>query len=193
MFPLSHGNKKLGKDTMILNMTPAENCPSKSKNLCQMPNGVTCYARKAERCYPSCLPYRKKQEKLWNTLTVEQIFQDIKSQVGKSRKHMIKYIRFSECGDFKSQKDVDKMSELADKLKTIDIILYGYTARSDLTYDNKSDNMIVNGSSFKVDNEFKAIPKEARPKKNEFICPGNCRYCRACKGKNGLKILCWYH
>ena len=55
------------------------------------------------------------------------------------------YMRFSGDGDFKSQADIDKMSDIADVLALANIKVYGYTTREDLDYSNISDNMTVNG------------------------------------------------
>jgi hypothetical protein len=179
---LSNGNRKIGNDTLIFNMTPATNCPSKKLGLCKLPE--KCYAMKAERCYPQVLPYRKRQEWAWKDLTIKEFY----SYVSDFIKPGIKYFRFSESGDFRTQEDVDKMSELAELLKKDKVRVYGYTARSDLNYRNISNNIIVNGSGFMVSNSFTATLK---PK--GIVCGGNCRVCKKCKSARGLKIQVKIH
>lgn len=188
---LSRGNHKLGKDTLILNMSPARDCPSRKKGLCKVAD--ICYARKAERQYPAVIPYRMKQAESWNDSTAEEIYNDIINIVRRAKKNVTKYVRFSESGDFNTQRDVTKMSKIADKLEPYGIRMYGYTARQDLNFKNISRNMVVNGSSFREDNEFTAVPKDYMLEPQEMFCPGDCRDCHACKNKNNLRIMCKYH
>lgn len=51
----SKGNKKLGEDTLIANLTSAEHCPAKELGLCRVEH--YCYAKKCERIYPN---YKRK-------------------------------------------------------------------------------------------------------------------------------------
>ena len=59
------GNKKIGNDTIIFNMTPAHQCISKSLGFCQLPNTNNCYALRDENQYKQVLVYRKRQSKYW--------------------------------------------------------------------------------------------------------------------------------
>lgn len=190
--PFSNGNKKIGKDTLIFNMTSSTNCPSKKLGLCKVEK--KCYAMKAERMYPDCLPYRERQTKYWDEHTAHEIFLDIQDKVSRM-KHEIRYFRFSEAGDFRNQNDIDKMSNLADHLNSINIRVYGYTARSDLDFSNVSDNMVVNGSSFMLDNMFTPIKKEEVDEymENGLVCPGRCINCDLCKDKTNLDIRIKFH
>ena len=59
----------------------------------------------------------------------------------------IKYFRFNESGDFGSQEDIEKMSEIAKLLnEKLGIITYGYTARNDLSFGSVSFR--VKGSGY---------------------------------------------
>lgn len=51
----SRGNKKLGENTLIANLTSAEHCPAKELGLCRVEH--YCYAKKCERIYPN---YKRK-------------------------------------------------------------------------------------------------------------------------------------
>ena len=51
----TYGNSKLPKSTLIVNLSSAENCPSRKRGLCEIED--KCYARKCERIYPN---YKKK-------------------------------------------------------------------------------------------------------------------------------------
>lgn len=176
---ISRGNRKLPKDTLILNITSATDCPSKALGLCKIPH--KCYAMKAERMYPACLPYRRAQAVYWDTHAAEAIAHDILQVVQHSRQET-KYLRVSEAGDFKSQVDVDKLFAIATYLQPSGIVVYAYTARRDLNFTLAPDNCVLQGSGFMIHNSFTAVPKE------EFAtakikCPGDCGKCGLCKHK----------
>ena len=188
---VSNGNHKIGKNTLIINMTSATDCPSKKLGLCQLGSDCAkCYALKAERQYPAVLPYRRAQERIWDLLSAWQIADQIVQIAQRKRKHHIKHLRFSEAGDFRSQADVDKMSDVAENLKPFGIRVYGYTARRDLDFSKVSDNLTVNGSAFMVHNKFTAVKgiDSAKP-----VCAGNCRSCNLCKVPRGIEIQVEYH
>ena len=125
------GNTKVGKDTVILNFNSAGDCPAMKLGLCAV--GFKCYALKAEKQYPACLPYRRRQENYWDNVSISDICADF-DQMLKRRKY-IKYLRFSEAGDFKDVASMQKLDDLACYLKeTHGITTYGYTARVDLDY-----------------------------------------------------------
>ena len=72
----SKGNAKIGKDTIITNMSPAMKCPSDKLGLCKM--SKKCYAKKAEIQYHHVVPqHREKQMICWETESEEKIFNDI--------------------------------------------------------------------------------------------------------------------
>ncbi len=182
---LSCGNQKIGKDTLIINITSATNCMSAKLGMCQLLNTNKCYALKAERQYPSVLPYRQAQTIQWDRYNVQGLADRIlKTACSSRRKIRIKYLRFSEAGDFRKQADVDKMSALADYLAPHGIKVYGYTARKDLDYSHLSPNMVVSGSGFMVSNQFTAVSKPS----GKHVCAGNCRVCNLCK-HNGHKSI----
>lgn len=188
---LAHGNHKIGKDTLIVNMGSATDCPSRKLGYCQLENPSACYALKAERMYPNVLPSRREQSGIWGMLTAQEVATDILTRVCSSYyKHPITFLRYSEAGDFLEQADVDKMSEIADALKDAGIRVYGYTARWDLDYSQVSTNMVVIGSGFMVHNEFRAVPHSTG---EHPVCPGNCRTCRLCKESRGIVIEAVYH
>jgi hypothetical protein len=176
----SIGNLKLGKDTLILNITSATDCPSRKLGLCRLP--TRCYALKAEHLYHNVLPFRLQQSIQWYSNSPDALAEMI------NRKRNIKYLRFSEAGDFRNQSDVDKMDELARLLLQNNIKTYGYTARIDLDFSSVK-HMTVNGSGFMVHNQFTAVPDYTTSTK----CRGNCRFCNMCKNPTGLLIEVKYH
>ena len=160
-----------------------------------------CYAMKAERQYPNCESYRDRQQLYWHTKSDLEISTDIRTKIfqinsrralSNSNLPKIKYLRFSEAGDFLSQGDVDKMSKIATRLDGYAVV-YGYTARTDLDFSKVSDNMIVNGSDFMLHNLFQVVYDRADLDKTQAICPGDCSSCNLCKERRGLIIQVLKH
>lgn len=195
-------NKKVGSDTVILNMCSAHNCPSKKLGLCQLGSMCNrCYAFRTELIRPTVKVFRDTNEILWQINNSKEIASTILSMAKKPhrdvythKKEVVTTLRFSEAGDFKSQEDVDKMSEVAELLKG-KIKVYGYTARKDLNYSNVSENMVVNGSGFMAHNEFKVITPRLLPllPPDALICLGNCRNCNMCKERLDKTIYVKLH
>ena len=173
------GNKKVGKDTLIFNMCSATDCPSEKLGLCSI--CTKCYAKKAERQYPAVLPFRRRQEKAWESVSVKEFVEAFLS-VAKG----IKYFRFSESGDFKSQKDVTKMVSIAKSLAKHGIITYGYSARKDLNFRALKKVAVLNGSGFMGNNQFKPVKEFSG---NNPKCNGSdCSICKLCKISLGKQI-----
>ena len=177
------GNKKLGRDTAVINMNSATDCPSEKLNLCAVCK--ICYAKKPEKQYPSVLPYRRRQERDFDNQSANQINFTIK----KHKK--VRYLRFSESGDFKNQAAVNKMSAISDLMDKRNIKVYGYTARKDLDFSNISANMAVNGSGFMVSNNFYPVDKFSSSDK--YRCLGDCRKCNICKTPHNINIAVEKH
>lgn len=197
----SEGNKKIGKDTIIINISSAMDCIAGKKGLCPLFNNKKCYAMKAERLYPQVLPYRRQQNNIWNALSSNEIADQIINKNNKKRKKW-KYLRLNESGDFQDQVDVWKLSIIADKLKNEGIKVYTYTHRKDLDYTNLSDNLTINSSwkDKKIHNRFislksNVINRIMKSKKDKKIihCIADCSKCNACKSRNNLTILCDIH
>lgn len=194
--PYSIGNKKIGKDTIIFNMNPSAHCPSKELGLCRHPK--KCYAAKAERLYPACLPFRVRQEDYWQETPYFKIAMNFLTVLEKHKK--VKYIRFSESGDFREQRDVDKFYKIADIIyqKRPDITIYGYTARKDLKFQTKP-NVILAGTYFMVDNMYSPVTRDEMiriqidSKGKEKVCMQDCKICNLCKKYRGISILSKFH
>lgn len=198
----SKGNEKIGKDTIIFNMTPASLCESDRLDLCQV--GDKCYAKKAEKQYHHVVPqYRLRQMKDWNEEGVTKIFQDIKNKVKNARIHKIKYVRFNESGDFKNQTDIEKLKTICEMLLedkiTNHIIVYGYTSRKDLNFEKLPLNLIINGTNFMVSNEFRPVHGSKITRYTNYCMgmahkyTGGCEGCTKCKKATGMVIYTAYH
>lgn len=188
----SVGNLKIGKDTIIVNITPAMECSSLRLGLCQVPKGE-CYAWHAEKQYPQCLPYRRRQTAVWDALSPDEIAEDIRNIKLKEEKRKnavpVRYLRMQESGDFRNQADVDKVSRVADLLAGT-LRVYTYSARRDLDFSRISHNMIVNGSGFMATNNFKVcteLPPDAKAV-CKCVTGGYCIDCKLCKTGGGKTI-----
>ena len=181
---ISQGNLKIGKDTLIFNMNPAKFCPSEKLGLC--PHANICYAKKAEKMYPSVLPFRMRQANFWINCNAETFAAEI-TEIVNRKKTVIKYLRISESGDFESQNDINKLSKIANLLKGT-IKLYTYTARKDLNFTGISDNLTVNGSNFMINNAF-IITTDL----NKVNCPADCKKCDKCKVSKNRNIYVLKH
>ena len=202
---MSNGNKKIGKDTLIFNIGTATNCLNRKLGICTIKN---CYALKAEKQYPQVLPYRERQEKYFKNTSYIDILFNLKDILSSKRKP-IKYIRINESGDFKSQKEIDKIYKMAEHFK--EIVFYFYTKSfSYLDFNkNKPKNVRV---IYSYNNYFEYIQyKEVKQKafifinkimdikeiqkniKGSVICKGNCRTCNYCKVTKPLKVLVKSH
>jgi hypothetical protein len=170
----SFGNLKQEGTTAIFNFCSSQECPSEKLGLCQHP--ARCYAKKAERLFPSVIKHRNFQSKFWQMCTPELFVYEL-------RKFDFNKLRFSESGDFAIQSDVEKASLIAILL---DVPVWTYTARRDLDFSNLPENFTVNGSGFMLDNQFNVVTDPtAHP---GLICKNNCRICNYCHTKAGQII-----
>lgn len=116
---VSNGNTKVGKDTFIMNITSATDCPAKKLGLCKI--AKVCYALQPELRWKNkvrnCLRYRRQQTKMFDTFHAKKLADMLIEKARSKRKVDIKYLRISEAGDFRSQADVEKISTIADILK----------------------------------------------------------------------------
>jgi len=191
---IKFGNHKIGKDTMIFNMSTATACPSKRLGLCKVVNNKTrCYAFKAEQQYKdNVLNYRENQSKYWKEKTAEEIIADIKNIISK-KKSPVKYFRFNESGDFEEQKDISKLSTISESIKhEFNITTYGYTARSDLNF--KDCKFLVKGSGWYgpgLTGSTVVINNKSELPENYILCPGeknSCASCDLCKTETKTNI-----
>jgi hypothetical protein len=187
-FTFRRGNFKIGDDTLIVNITSATDCPSRRLGLCKHPE--RCYSLKDEIFHPYPLPFRRQQTLQFDNSTISELAQDITAILSRAKKP-IKFIRFSESGDFRSQADVDKLSAIADLLNG-KIKVYGYTARRDLDYSNLSTNITINGFGFMLHKLFEAQANPI-PTGKQKLCKGNCRVCKLCVTRKYNHVLIKYH
>jgi hypothetical protein len=149
---ISYGNNKISDNTAIFNMNSATDCPNadtteseqSDTGSCQVP-WESCYAHKAEYIYNDVLPYRRRQEYLWDSLSAEEWAGAFKEIVSRKR-NPVDYIRFSEAGDFRHDGDIEKVDAIAKYLATDGIEVYTYSASHKLNW-SKAQHYTVNQSN----------------------------------------------
>jgi hypothetical protein len=191
-FQATRGNTKLGQDTLILNMGSSWNCPSRILGLCKVCKRFSgeirfaCYADKAEFLYPQVYPYREAQANYWLSHSASEIISDLSAVLNEYARRgiKIKYLRFNEAGDFWKLECVNKMSRIAEYLKsTWKITTYGYSARSDLDFTGASFQ--IKGSGWEGPNGMTwVVGKSEEVPAGYKVCPGDCRKCSLCKRGN---------
>lgn len=177
---LSFGNTKLPKSTAIFNMGPAHECPSEKLGLCEVAD--ICYAKKAERLYKGCRPYRTRQKDYWLESNPTQFVNEFMDAIRRKRANPVKEFRFNESGDFWSQDCVTNLEIISGELEDNDIVTYGYTARKDLDFQNVKC-AYVNGSGFLakgINNIFTPVDEFTG---NNPKCKGDCVKCNLCYQK----------
>ena len=178
-----YGNKKIGSDTLIFNMCSAHDCPSRMLGLCQLENPSKCYALKAEKMYPNVRPYRDRQAKYWDNTDAFNIYVDMGFDIS-MRSDNTRYMRINESGDFRDNRDINKLNEVAYRLKKSgNVSTYCYSARKDLDFTNI--HFVVNGSGFMAHNEYRVVKEYSG--KNP-VCPNDCRKCDLYKVPRGIVI-----
>lgn len=189
---LRAGNSKLPETTAIFNMSSARLCPSRKLGFCQaVKNGKNCcYADKAERMYPSVIPFRNGQTAYWLRVEADEFVESF-ILINAMKNSPFTALRINESGDFWGQKCVDKMEAIATKLAWYGVKVYGYTSRQDLDF-SKVKSMILSGSNFQKDgipNIFKMITKmEDRPKGYK-VCCGDCSKCNICLVRGNKTVI----
>ena len=185
---VSFGNNKLDKNIAIFNMNSATDCPSEKLGLCDVCD--ICYAKKAEKQYKAVLPYRRRQEEYWDSVTAQKFVDDLMEKStykagAKKGQLKIKFLRLSEAGDFKTQLDLDKADTIAGLLRKRGVMMYCYSARSDLDISGVK-YLTINGSGWMAHNNFK-IGKNLT-EDDGILCRGDCGPCTLCVHKRGITI-----
>lgn len=185
----SYGNSKLPAETLIINLTSAQNCPSEKLGFCKCAN--VCYAKKCERIYKAYLNKNLTLEKLVKSWSINNWKDILKVYIENSPK-TIKYIRLNEAGDFPSQEVVNMFNELSKWLyETFNIKTYCYTAREDLDFSNVCFAVNASNKNIKANRYFLCTDKQVFDNlpHNTVKCKGDCKKCRICYDSNYKGII----
>lgn len=185
----SYGNSKLPAETLIINLTSAQNCPSEKLGFCKCAN--VCYAKKCERIYKAYLNKNLTLEKLIQSWTIAD-WKDILRVYIQNAHKSIKYVRLNEAGDFPSQEMVNIFNELSNWLYgTFNIKTYCYTAREDLDFSNVYFAVNASNENIKANRYFLCTDKQIFDNlpHNTVKCKGDCKKCRICYDSNYKGII----
>lgn len=201
---ISFGNNKISKATAIFNMNSATDCPNIGTDHCQVPKS-DCYAHKAENTYPAVLPYRRRQEYLWDCMDADTWAKAFRELANRKRND-VSTIRFSEAGDFRHRGDVIKVNRIAELLTEFDV--YTYSASDYLDWSD-SEHFTVNQSNDRAeygDRRYAAFTSEEPPdgfvwcphdkQKQEGVDPDDaikCGECRLCINDDGPDVAIPLH
>lgn len=197
---LAFGNNKIADSVAIFNMNSASDCPNRESANCQVP-WESCYAGKAERVYPQVLPFRRRQEYLWDCMTPEMWAAAFEELVSRKRKP-VTAIRFSEAGDFRDDADIIKVNRIAEM---VDVDVYTYSASDYLDW-TLAENFTVNQSNDRReygDRRFIAVFDDELPD-GAVWCPFDysdaegddrpkCGECRLCIDPEGPDVAIKAH
>ena len=183
------GNKKIGFDTLIFNMSAAHNCYCDKTKQCEFgKNGNgKCYALRNEKLYKNTLEYRNRQNEYWTKNLCTKIIKDLKYIFNKYPD--IKYLRFNESGDMSGYTDLKKLITIAETFPQITVYTYTHNLKlfAEFGQIELPKNLIINGSGFKWTNNYKSVQKGQIPNKG-LKCAGNCSECNLCKVAHGQTI-----
>ena len=99
-FETALGNAKVGSNTLIINMSSAQECMSLIIGLCPLGATGSCYAIAPELLYPSSMKYRQRQEKQWQCATPDQLAKALVDAIDRAKS--IKFVRLNEYGEFRN-------------------------------------------------------------------------------------------
>lgn len=209
---IQSGNQKVSKYTAIFNMGSATDCPNfgtlesgeSETGLCQVPKDA-CYAKKAEDMYPQSLPYRRRQEYLWDCMTPE-LWAKAFECLNDRKRNKFDSIRFSEAGDFRSNADIIRVNRIAE---LVSVPVYTYSASHKLDW-SLATNFTINASNDLANygnRRFAAVSDKSNKSDDSVWCPNSlqqsegvpaeerikCGECRLCINPEGPDVSILIH
>ena len=164
------GNRKMSAATF--NLPAKSTCPGCTK-LC----AAKCYARKAERAYPTVLPCRKGNKLASNRLDFVQ------SMVESINAKSPAFFRIHESGDFYNQAYLDKWFAIAQACQGTKFL--AFTKSFHLNFSDCPSNLAIVWSVW-PDTDLAKVPAGPRAyagacgDTNMIECPGGCDACGMC-------------
>jgi len=174
---LKFGNMKIPTSTAIFDLPAVTTCPGSTPE-CRK----HCYARKAERCYPSVLPFRQKNFTVTRT---QEFTQEIQKELATKKK--VDVVRIHSSGDFYNQRYYDKWVEITKMFPGL--TFYAYTKNTKLDISKRPKNFIMLLSDdqqvykdqwYKYNGVATVTPRKQQPDPNFTVCPGSCKSCTLC-------------
>jgi len=204
---ISWGNNKIDKSVAIFNLNAATDCPNADTDRCQVP-WESCYAHKAEGMYPQVLPYRRRQEYLWDSIDPET-WAEAFLHIVERKRTPVTAVRFSEAGDFRNDGDIVRVNRIAELLKPHGIDVYTYSATSYLNWELATDFTVNQSNEFTDygDRLFSAVETMEDIPDDAVMCPfeyaktqgvktddrPKCGECRLCIDDAGPDVYITLH
>jgi hypothetical protein len=148
------GNTKVSKNTGIVNMNSATDCPNAASTevdqskagACQVPWAI-CYAHNTENIYDATLAKRRLSSYLWDAFSAN-LWADAILQVSDRKQSEFNYIRISEAGDFRHNGDIKKWNTISKKVYP-EVQVYTYSASHKLDWNEYATHeyFVVNQSN----------------------------------------------
>lgn len=155
---VARGNSKIANEVRIFNMNSGTDCPNAHSENCQV--GDACYAIKSETMYKQTLPYRRRQEYLWDSLDPDTWAHAFMKIVDRANEP-VTALRFNQSGDMRHETDIYKAERVAELLSVHGIAVYTYSASDYLDFST-TDHLTVNMSNARRpgygDKHFSAVP-----------------------------------
>jgi hypothetical protein len=180
---------KIDKSVAIFNMNSATDCPNADTERCQVPWNA-CYAHKAENIYPNTLPYRRRQEYLWDSMDPET-WAEAFLQIVERKRNPVTAVRFSEAGDFRVDSDIVRVNRIAQLLDPHGIDVYTYSASSFLNWDLATDFTINQSNEFSAygDRLFSAVPTWMMFPRAQLCVPSTMRSLTVSQQMTGRSVV----
>ena len=193
--PYSLGNKKVGKDTLVFNTSPAQICPSACKGLCNQCK--TCYAFFSERRHivetvRNLIAFRNLlifdiEDIIMDTLLLLSSEKELKSMI---------FIRINSNGDLLDNKMLSDVNLLVGAVKSkFPQFMVGYTYTHNKLLDFSLNTDLVINFSFKAPQGAKQTitaykwDNKYLDNSKYVICTGNCSGCSYCKDETETRII----
>lgn len=198
------GNAKLPETTCIVNLGTWFNCPGRKEGFCEI--CTECYDKQIEVRFKERTKDRLEHEIFWRSVDAETFAMELIKKIlqhdnkgNNNRNNPIiktKLIRWSEVGDIRNQKDLEKIIEVSNIVyNTIGIKSYIYTHNKNLNFDIEKPYLTINGSGFMVDNEYRVV----KNREDEYIglsdiaikrdCVCDCTRCSYCSEKENRILI----
>ena len=205
-FKLSDGNKKLVPNATtayaIWNLPAQDTCPFATLDCIKF-----CYAKKAERAYPTCLPARQRnyEASLRDDFVFRMVLTLLERRKGCRKARLI--VRIHESGDFYNADYVGKWLRIMENCKGEDIVFIAYTKsfpffdgvelpenfslRASLDASSRDDvRAIVDRNDW---NRYEVVPQFDKSYKGAKCRCEDCATCNMCISLNIKKIQCEIH
>lgn len=194
------GNAKLPKETMIINLGTWFNCSGRKEKFCNICQ--ECYDKQPEVRFKERIKDRLEQEIFFRSHSAKELIPIILANIDYWNNHhkiKIKNIRWSEVGELRNQEDLNKIIEISNEIfRKRNIKSYIYTHNQSLDFwSMERPGLVINGSGFMVDNEYRVVKKNKRENEyntledisNKRDCICDCTKCGYCLEKNGFILI----